>query len=148
MEGPESFLTVRQKHCYLTSTYTAVLMYPVRSGFSHSLTHSLSLTSHINTNRKKKLLHVVKSLAGKILDMHDYPDPTTTFKQQQQQQISLHARSPGLRTDGTISSLLVILLERRLHRSTSRIVTKRLRSAFLATLSKCLYFCRYICTFH
>lgn len=48
-------------------------MDPARSGFSH-----YSLT-HINTNRKKKLLHVVKSLAGKILDMHDYPDPTTTF---------------------------------------------------------------------
>lgn len=146
MEGPESFLTVRQKHCYFYIN-TAVLMYPAHSGFSHySLT--LSLTSHINTNRKKKLLHVVKSLAGKILDMHDYPDPTTTFKQQQQQQISLHARSPGLRTDGTISSLLVILLERSLHGSTSRIVTKRLCSAFLATLSKCFYFCRYICTFH
>lgn len=67
---------------------TAVLMDPARSGFSHSLTLSLTHT-HINTNRKKKLLHVVKSLAGKILDMHDYPDPTTTFKQQQQQQISL-----------------------------------------------------------
>lgn len=148
MEGPESFSTVRQKCCYFLHN-TAVLMYPARSGFSHSLTHShISHLTHINTNRKKKLLHVVKSLAGKILDMHDYPDPTTTFKQQQQQQISLHARSPGLRTDGTISSLLVILLERRFHGSTSRIVTKGLCSAFLATLPKCFYFCRYICTFH
>lgn len=40
MEGPESFLTVRQKkHCYFYIN-TAVLMYPARSGFSHySLTH-------------------------------------------------------------------------------------------------------------
>lgn len=134
-----------QTEMLFTSTYTAVLMYPARSGFSHSLTHSL--TSHINTNRKKKLLHVVKSLAGKILDMHDYPDPTTTFNNNNNRSVC-HARSPGLRTDGTISSLLVILLERRLHGSTSRIVTKRLRSAFLATLPKCFYFRRYICTFH
>lgn len=128
---------------------TAVLMYPARSGFSHSLTLSLSLThAHINTNKQKKLLHVVKSLAGKILDMHDYPDPTTTFNNNNNNRSVCHARSAGLRTDGTISSLLVILLERRLHGSTSRIITKGLRSAFLATLPKCFYFCRYICTFH
>lgn len=58
MEGPESFLTVRQKHCYLILLHnTAVLMDPARSGFSHSLTHSLtshiSLT-HINTNKQKE----------------------------------------------------------------------------------------------
>lgn len=73
-------LNCQTEHLVYFYINTAVLMYPARSGFL-SLTHSLTLylTSHINTNRKKKLLHVVKSLAGKILDMHDYPDPTTTF---------------------------------------------------------------------
>lgn len=88
MEGPESFFNCQTEMLLLLHN-TAVLMDPARSGFSHySLTHS-HLTSHINTNRKKKLLHVVKSLAGKILDMHDYPDPTTTFNNSN--------RSKGLR---------------------------------------------------
>lgn len=116
-----------------------------------SLTYSLTLTlTSTRTNRKKKLLHVVKSLAGKILDMHDFQilQQRLNNNNNNNNRSVCHARSPGLRTDGTISSLLVILLERRLHGSTSRIVTKGLCSAFLATLSKCFYFCRYICTFH
>lgn len=55
MEGPESFLTVRQKYCYFYIN-TAVLMYPARSGFSHSLTLSLlslSLT-HISHQHEQK----------------------------------------------------------------------------------------------
>lgn len=69
MEGPESFLTVRQETLF-TSTYTHGSSDVPCSLRVLSLTHSL--TSHINTKRKKKLLHVVKSLAGKILDMHDF----------------------------------------------------------------------------
>lgn len=46
MEGPESFL-----RNIVTSTYTAVLMYPAHSGFSH---YSLSLTSHISHQHEQK----------------------------------------------------------------------------------------------
>lgn len=52
MEGPESFLTVRQNTLFLLHN-TAVLMYPARSGFSHySLTHSH--TSHISHQHEQK----------------------------------------------------------------------------------------------
>lgn len=44
MEGPESFFNCQTEETLLLLHNTAVLMYPAHSGFSHSLTHSLSIS--------------------------------------------------------------------------------------------------------
>lgn len=53
MEGPESFSTVRQETLLLSYIHTAVVKYPARSGFSHSLTLSLSHISHQHEQKEE-----------------------------------------------------------------------------------------------